>query len=1182
MSKPTPARTSWLGWLTKRLLIGVSIVLILVTAAPWVIAHTPLRHWVVAKIGSTLGLDLHVQTLSLNWFGPVELGQVFVRDHEGNAVAEIQRVSTSRTLLGLAVYHRSDLGTIRFEKPAMKVVFANNTSNLEVLLAKLPKSDPNPTPGSSSSSPSIALEWEGGSLHLRDQDHNQNWLLDPIQGKIALDPHGPQPIVGSLQISAPQPKTAGTLQAEFTGPAVSAQLKAFPIDWLAPILRRYDIDLEGVLGSKLQGECSAKLENTRLAIDKFTLGCDLGQADVQGSYDWSQTVWDNLRQPGQKASLNLDLAALAQRLPRTLRLHENVRLTAGALAFRGESAARDGDVVWTASLKSSAIKGQRGMQNIALDDPITLDVQARNLHAGMPTVDRIKCASRFLKIDGSAKPGAMQIAGSLELDELSKQLSQFLDLGPAQLAGTATFGVKWNTPSEAYEFDGSAQLDKFRMTWGPAGWDEPKLSVKAVAKGRKLASGQEPLDQAYFEVAAGADVASVQLREPIADYAKSPAGAFYVKLQGDLNRWHRRARLFVPALKDVAIAGSVDCQGWLKSSPGKWDCERCDLKAKNFVWNGLGLAIDEPTLDAVVVGSYEAGPQTLVLKESQIRCDALVVHTPALLVRLAKMDVVGKLVYQANLARVGRWYQDPKAVTHTYAGTLLGQATFEPAGTGLAFSTTNQASNLVCKVPGLNLSESKFDLQTAGVLNQSVLDLKNTLLRCSACEVTAPSLKVDLAAKTVAGQIQYQADVNRLRQWTQDPKAPGEPWAGLAKGQMTLRTDANRVAFDLATTIEGFVYGPKTAPKYQDAKVSLAVAGDLDWAKDRLGLEKFALQSQLLACSGKLTCVRLASAMDLAVDGTLTYDWQKIEPILQGYLGKSARIAGKDTRRFRISGPLYPNAGQPGAELALTKLEGEAGLNWQSAQAMGAVVGPAEIKARLAGGMLVTEPILATLNQGKLRLEPKVRLDTYELTLSPGVMIEQARITPEMCASGLGYALPTLANIAEAEGKLSLEIESARIPLLDPYKSTIHGFLTMHNAQVGPGSIVKELTSLLKMSPRSIIRENRVKVKMENGRIHHENLQMEFQDNFVVKTSGSVGLDGTLALEADMPFPAKLLGSSPISAGLPKNLKVPIRGTLDRPSIDPKVFSVGAGSVLQGAGEQLLNKGLDQLLKPRK
>jgi hypothetical protein len=325
--------------------------------------------------------------------------------------------------------------------------------------------------------------------------------------------------------------------------------------------------------------------------------------------------------------------------------------------------------------------------------------------------------------------------------------------------------------------------------------------------------------------------------------------------------------------------------------------------------------------------------------------------------------------------------------------------------------------------------------------------------------------------------------------------------------------------------------------------------------------------------------------MELTLEGKLGYDLEKLEPQLRPYLGPGVKLAGRDVRAFRIAGPLSAprslTAGAPAPSLA-ARLKGEAGLNWQSLQAMGCQVGPAELRGQLSGGWFRAAPIEATLNQGRLHLEPSLRLEPgpLEVQLNKGRILERARLTPAACASALGYALPVLADVAQVEGELSMDLEGARLPLTDPAQAEIAGRLTIHSAQIGPGPLVRELSMLLKgPATLTLAKDNVVPVLLVKGRVYHSGLELHFPE-LTVRTSGSVGLDGSLALVAEMPVPPKWLGSSKLARAVAgQTIRLPIGGTLSKPKIDERALREASARFARDAAENALRQEVDDKLK---
>jgi hypothetical protein len=102
---------------------------------------------------------------------------------------------------------------------------------------------------------------------------------------------------------------------------------------------------------------------------------------------------------------------------------------------------------------------------------------------------------------------------------------------------------------------------------------------------------------------------------------------------------------------------------------------------------------------------------------------------------------------------------------------------------------------------------------------------------------------------------------------------------------------------------------------------------------------------------------------------------------------------------------------------------------------------------------------------------------------------------------------------------------------------------------------------------------------MIEGRVEHQNFQIEIGD-VVVRTSGYVGLDQSLSLVAEIPIRDKWVQRDPFLRGLKgQTLKIPIRGTLQKPRLDKQVIARLSRQMLQGAADGLLNDAIDRRLK---
>jgi translocation and assembly module TamB len=207
------------------------------------------------------------------------------------------------------------------------------------------------------------------------------------------------------------------------------------------------------------------------------------------------------------------------------------------------------------------------------------------------------------------------------------------------------------------------------------------------------------------------------------------------------------------------------------------------------------------------------------------------------------------------------------------------------------------------------------------------------------------------------------------------------------------------------------------------------------------------------------------------------------------------------------------------------------------------------------------------------------------LEMDRGPVIQNVRLSPELCDDWIKFVAPLLAGVTRAEGKFSVDLDGAKVPLTEPTKGTVGGVMTIHTAEIGPGPLGQHYLNLAKQvkdiaegnyagvgnllgigaapatnpaeNPATasnrgvlILPQQQVKFEMIDGRVHHQGLQMTVKD-VVITTRGSVGLDQTMELVAEIPIQEAWLKQNKALAGLKgQMLQVPIRGTLTQPLPD--------------------------------
>jgi hypothetical protein len=216
--------------------------------------------------------------------------------------------------------------------------------------------------------------------------------------------------------------------------------------------------------------------------------------------------------------------------------------------------------------------------------------------------------------------------------------------------------------------------------------------------------------------------------------------------------------------------------------------------------------------------------------------------------------------------------------------------------------------------------------------------------------------------------------------------------------------------------------------------------------------------------------------------------------------------------------------------------------------------------------------------------------------------LTNVRLTPELCGQGLRFVTPLLADATVAEGRFSVTLDGGRVPLSDPAGADVGGRMVMQG-QIKPGpiaaefvGIIKELVTILKRGTLPNLRSldgslvsvdsSNVEFRMVNRRVYHRGLTIVVGTT-PVTTEGSVGLDETLSMTAEVPINARLLGADLSLGALEgKKLKIPIAGTLSHPKLDRRALQEIPAQLIEHAARDVLleglNKGLDRLFPTQK
>jgi hypothetical protein len=386
---------------------------------------------------------------------------------------------------------------------------------------------------------------------------------------------------------------------------------------------------------------------------------------------------------------------------------------------------------------------------------------------------------------------------------------------------------------------------------------------------------------------------------------------------------------------------------------------------------------------------------------------------------------------------------------------------------------------------------------------------------------------------------------------------------------------------------------------WEEPRITLAALTAYRHASQQLQLEKLQVASAALRCDAAGTLPMSDQGGDADIKGTLQYDWQQLAPLWRPYLGSGVQIAGRQTREFALHGRL---TGSPASGESWRQVVGDAAVGWTAMDLYGFRAGQGEVAAHLADGQLRTKPIDFEVSEGRFTFTPVVQVSPgpAELHIPRGPILTNIHLSPEMCKRGLKFVAPIVAETTVAEGRFSVTMDGGRIPLADAGAGDMAGHMAIR-AQVKPGPVAQEfmllvnelLTVLRRGNFRPLdeqsgallsIDTDDVEFRMVNRRVYHRNLKFVI-GTLPITTQGSVGLDESLSMVAEVPLRANVLGRD-LSLGALEGqaLQIPISGTLSKPKLDRGVLRQLAGRLIQNAARGALldevNKRLERLLPP--
>lgn len=1131
----------------RRLIIAILIPLFIVWLIPFFIAHSPMINSILGSAGAGLKGKATARSASLGWFSGVWLGGVEVRDEHDQVVMEIPEVTGNRSLLGL-LWSSEQLGRFKLREPKLHLVLREGGSNVEDLLAEY-------LHAKRAAPRDVDVEIIDGTVTLGDSRSAKPWQIEKLQLSFHMPLDQRKPIEVKAAGSVPEAKSAGQFALDLT------------------IGRTADTTAKQA--SRGPVEASLKTEAVPLAMFNAILGRIASQTRLEGRASSTlQCQWNMADAPDRltvRGDLNADRFALS-----AAALGSD-QLQLQKLRANCQFAWQDGWILIDQFVADSDV----GNTSLA-------GLFQWNNEAGQDTWKKLRRQN-------------YELQGRLDLTRLAKMLPNTLRIrkGTQITSGQISLAMNRRQAAEGMVWQGRFETTNLTAVNGDKRlvWEQPLLVTLSGREGE-----QGPVLDALKCESSFLKISMAGTRDQL-----NAAASF------DLNRLANQLNGFVD-LGSTRLAGDGWANFTWKRSKDRGGFEADgDLQVRSLqlalpnrpVWTEDNVTMilsatgrtdftEGSRLDEAVL-KFEAGPDRVEARLLQPVVGFRRGGTWAVDLR-----ALGQIARW--MPRVGIW---TTLADWNASGSydLQGQVTYSPDA--IRFNRMRLAvGQLMVAGPWLNVREPMAEVLLSGRYTQAGrrLEAEQASLVTNNLALQATNL---LAAWPAQGQPELQGALNcqgsleQVQQWFARPGVtPKWQLAGQLAAKAEFRQTSGTIASRFDTSISNLVAAHYSGRKFQEPLLQMEGRGAYDRQSRTLELQQVKLTSGTVSgnAAGRIVAARSLSdlpapgkstdllapgklpelppiagnAADAQLSGQLDYDMEKLSRLIQSYTGGNVYFAGRNSSAISYRGPFRLDGGQASAA-----------IKWNWGDVFGFRVDTGELQFALEKGTLQVRPAELAVSEGKVFLAPQVRLNVtpVELWLPPGKLIEQVRINPVMCAGALQYVAPVLAGITNIDGRFSVELQSCRIPLGDPAKSDVAGKMTLHSAQVSPGPLIQEFSTLLsRAAPAQLNREGALEFRVVEGRVYHRGLELVFPD-VTIRTYGSVGMDESLAMVAEMPIPPKWQENKILAAALKdKVLRLPIGGTLHRPKLDRTVLDQISRQFLQTATRNVIDNALNQQL----
>ena len=392
-------------------------------------------------------------------------------------------------------------------------------------------------------------------------------------------------------------------------------------------------------------------------------------------------------------------------------------------------------------------------------------------------------------------------------------------------------------------------------------------------------------------------------------------------------------------------------------------------------------------------------------------------------------------------------------------------------------------------------------------------------------------------------------------------------------------THPNTQYFKLKGSVAPFKLVSKSLPTISEKKVSMNA--DVNRSPDgrNMTINKIELNSNALSLDAAGTLNQVGKNKVLDARGTMKPDIKLVSDYLKKTGQSQVRFTGKKATPFTLKLVSKGNRWED----PLKHLNFSGAVHVAAIEAYGMKLTPNDVPVRVAGaaaGAKVESPA----NGGQLDFQPTVdmRRDPYILSFKENIdLLKDVKITQGLIDGLLAAIHPLFKDAVVPDGLMGLNMKHFSWPLSEKQRNraSFAGTLNLEGVRLNSTPFMADLLDIMGISERQLnLADQEIAFEAKNGRIDLSAITLEAQ-GYQMKMHGSIGFDETIDFIARIPVTPKMVGKDVYPFLQGTTIKVPIRGTTSKPSLDQTAFQEATGDLMQQALRKNLEQGAQNLFK---